>query len=29
MTSLIDEESINNLSPKNVCAGYDGMEIKL
>jgi len=29
MTALIDELTINNLSPQNVVAGYDGMEINL
>ena len=29
MTALIDEEKINNLTPLNVLAGYDGMEINL
>jgi phosphoribosyl 1,2-cyclic phosphate phosphodiesterase len=29
MTALIDEETINNLSPRNVTAGYDGMEFNL
>ena len=29
MTALIDEVTINNLSPQNVTAGYDGMEINL
>ena len=29
MTALIDEKTINSLSPKNVFAGYDGMEINL
>ena len=29
MTALIDEKTINDLSPENVCAGYDGMEIYL
>ena len=29
MTALIDQEAINSKSPKNVCAGFDGMEINL
>lgn len=29
MTALIDEETINNTTPSNVFAGYDGMEINL
>ena len=29
MTALIDQETINSKSPKNVCAGFDGMEINL
>ena len=29
MTALIDEQKINDLSPNNVFAGYDGMEINL
>ena len=29
MTALIDVDKINNKCPKNVCAGYDGMEIIL
>ena len=29
MTTLIDEESINNSTPSNVFVGYDGMEINL
>ena len=29
MTALIDEVTINKLTPANVCVGYDGMEINL
>ena len=29
MTASIDEETINDLSPENVYAGYDGMEINV
>lgn len=29
MTALIDEDKINKMTPKNVMAGYDGMEINL
>ena len=29
MTALVDEETINSKSPKNVCAGFDGMEINI
>ena len=29
MTALIDEKKINKISPNNVVAGYDGMEIFL
>ena len=29
MTALIDEKKINNLTPSNVIAGYDGMEITI
>ena len=29
MTALIDQKLINKRCPKNVCAGYDGMEIKI
>jgi len=29
MTALIDEESINKLTPSNVVAGYDGMLIEI
>jgi phosphoribosyl 1,2-cyclic phosphate phosphodiesterase len=29
MTALIDEEEINKITPENVIAGYDGMEIEL
>ena len=29
MTALIDEKKLNSMCPKNVLAGYDGMEINL
>ena len=29
MTALIDEESINKITPSNVLVGYDGMEIEI
>ena len=29
MTALIDEKQINELTPHNVIAGYDGMEIEI
>ena len=29
MTALIDEKKVNSLCPKNVKAGFDGLEIEL
>ena len=29
MTALIDEETINSLSPDNIFAAYDGMDVNL